>query len=296
MRWQRILRAAVLASLISAVIILGIGWGLAWQYATLVLHPGCQGNRASLEQAGFPAEPVEFASRNGPTLRGWFSPGDKYPDIAIIVMTGHGGNTSFTLPDAEILARSGFSTLIFEHRSCADPALSASTGYFESFDLLGAVDYLRSRPDVHHIGALGFSEGGTASLLAAADEPALEAVVAMGGYDSLERDIRDSDRNLSLMEKGIRQMIIWSIELQLRVTISASSPVDVINRISPHPLLLIYGEHELPPGQNLFDAAGEPKELWVVPGAGHGGYSDAAPEEYPRRIVEFFMAAFSLTH
>jgi len=57
------------------------------------------------------------------------------------------------------------------------------------------------------------------------------------------------------------------------------------------PLLVIHGERdELIPveeGRALFDVAPEPKELYLVPGAGHNDLSLAAGPEYPRRIGDF---------
>jgi hypothetical protein len=41
----------------------------------------------------------------------------------------------------------------------------------------------------------------------------------------------------------------------------------------------------------FFDAAPCPKDLWVVPGARHGGYADAAPDQYGPRILGFFQDA-----
>jgi fermentation-respiration switch protein FrsA (DUF1100 family) len=71
--------------------------------------------------------------------------------------------------------------------------------------------------------------------------------------------------------------------------------VDRIGRIAPRPVFLIYAV----PGQGgeatrqprYFAAAGEPKQLWRVPGAGHTGGIDAQPEEYERRVVDFFDRA-----
>jgi fermentation-respiration switch protein FrsA (DUF1100 family) len=44
-------------------------------------------------------------------------------------------------------------------------------------------------------------------------------------------------------------------------------------KISPLPLLILHGDRdEIVPvhhGQLLYDAALEPKQLWIVPGAGH---------------------------
>jgi hypothetical protein len=41
--------------------------------------------------------------------------------------------------------------------------------------------------------------------------------------------------------------------------------------------------------RQLLEAAGEPKRLLVVPGAGHGGYTEAAPTLYPEAVVGFFQ-------
>ncbi|UCH58708.1 MAG: alpha/beta hydrolase, partial [Anaerolineales bacterium] len=71
------------------------------------------------------------------------------------------------------------------------------------------------------------------------------------------------------------------------------SPIDDLPSISPRPLLLIYGEGEAGSGRALaqFDAAREPKTLWIVPGGAHGSNFAASPGEYQSRIVEFFNAA-----
>ncbi len=293
-RWGRVLRLTVfaLAALAAAgVIITGV---LAWAYSWVVLNPGCQGPRESLAALGYPAEPVTFASRQGYALRGWYSPGGAYPEIAIVVLPGHAGNTFYALGDAAMLARAGFSTLVYEHRSCADPSLTASTGYYEADDLLGAVDYLHTRPDVLHIGVLGFSEGGTASLLAASREPALEVIVAQGGYADLRDDLLDPAVALPPYDRFLRRLIVVAMSVQLGVPARNASPVAVIDRISPRPILLVYGEYEARNGELLLAAAGENAELWIVPGAGHGGYHLAAPGEYEQRMVEFFTRAFGL--
>ena len=69
-------------------------------------------------------------------------------------------------------------------------------------------------------------------------------------------------------------------------------PVAVVGRISPRPLLLIHGLEDvaLPPvnSERLYAAAGEPKELWLVPGTGHSGARGVDRAEYERRVIAFF--------
>ena len=69
-------------------------------------------------------------------------------------------------------------------------------------------------------------------------------------------------------------------------------PVEYVGRISPRPVLLIHGMHDsyIPieqPGW-LYDAAGEPKEIWIVPGSDHAMARLDHPKEYMRRVMEFF--------
>ncbi len=67
---------------------------------------------------------------------------------------------------------------------------------------------------------------------------------------------------------------------------------DLSARIAPTPVFFIYavpgqgGEAELT--ETFYEAAREPKEIWLVPGAEHTGGIEAQPEEYERRVVGFF--------
>ena len=72
-------------------------------------------------------------------------------------------------------------------------------------------------------------------------------------------------------------------------------PLAHVSEISPRPLLLVAGTADndtpLPVMERLFAAAGEPKQLWVVPGAGHGGAFALAPQEYAERVIGFLDRA-----
>ena len=66
----------------------------------------------------------------------------------------------------------------------------------------------------------------------------------------------------------------------------------MITKISPVPILIIAGEGDklIPAenGQKLVAAAGEPKELWIIPGADHGSTFVAAGSMYGEKVGEFF--------
>jgi hypothetical protein len=71
--------------------------------------------------------------------------------------------------------------------------------------------------------------------------------------------------------------------------------VDRIGLIAPRSVFLIYavpgigGEDYRQPLYHA--AAGQPKQIWRVPGAEHTGGLEAQPAEYERRVVAFFDEA-----
>jgi uncharacterized protein len=75
-------------------------------------------------------------------------------------------------------------------------------------------------------------------------------------------------------------------------------PVAVIGKISPRPIFIIHGLADtlVPPDNSKrnFAAAGEPKEIWWVPGAEHVRSIDVAPAEYKSRVVQFFTQSLGL--
>jgi hypothetical protein len=66
---------------------------------------------------------------------------------------------------------------------------------------------------------------------------------------------------------------------------------DLVGDIAPRATFFVYGEEGQPQEIDLnptyHDAAGEPTELWEVPGSGHIDGLDAQPEEYERRVIGF---------
>jgi dipeptidyl aminopeptidase/acylaminoacyl peptidase len=263
--------------------------GLAEFYARAHTQAPCPGLLFdSPADLGLPYEEITLTARDGVQVPGWYVPSQN--GAIIIAAPGFNGNRTHALFDFGFLASEGYGLLVFDQRHCTDSSIPQTLGYNEAQDMLGAVDYLRARADVERIGAIGFSAGGVTTILAAAQEPAIEATVEVGGYYNLEADILDPQYEHGLYDRFLRRLIVGAFKRQTGIHPRQFSPVDVVDEISPRPLLLIYGEYEALSGQLLYEAAGEPKELWIVEGAGHGGYEAAAPGEYQQRVSAFFDA------
>jgi fermentation-respiration switch protein FrsA (DUF1100 family) len=87
-------------------------------------------------------------------------------------------------------------------------------------------------------------------------------------------------------------LVIWFGEREVGLRIRQVRPVDDVPQIGPRAILLIHGEQDptvdVSNSRRLYEAAREPKELYLVPNAGHGGLLAADPAEFERRVVGFF--------
>ena len=196
-----------------------------------------------------------------------------------------------------MIARHGYGVLLLEPRG-----QGASEGDIVRWagdrDLLAAVTYLQSRSDVDRdrIGAIGFSIGGEILLEAAAQSQAIRAVVSEGAGERVgEADVSGVERILVAPT-----MTVMTAAMTIFQNHSPPPPlVDRIELIAPRPVFLIYavpgmgGEAVRQP--KYFAAAGEPKQIWRVPGSDHTGGLDAQPAEYERRVTAFFDDALLRT-
>jgi uncharacterized protein len=142
---------------------------------------------------------VAFLSREDHLLLiGWLIPGilpDGRLTVERTVIQVHGANSNraMVLDKDALIAQQGIAVLAFDSRGNGESAPAPSGGgYFEQRDNLGAVDFLRSgslpypglgRPRA--IGGWGISVGGDALIYAAAQEPAIKAIVVDSPYATL---------------------------------------------------------------------------------------------------------------
>ncbi len=212
----------------------------------------------------------------------------------IVLVPGLGGNRASMLDEAEVFARHGYGALLLEPRAHGDSGGSTATwGTLEADDVIRAVKLAYAQTGVTSVGALGFSVGASAVALAAARDPSIRAVVLYATWTSLREEILHKTPHhwrLSAL------FTAWGYELA-GAHLDSIVPERELKRVSPRPILLLSGgrDEDTPPAimDRVLAACGSPSELWRLPSVGHGGYLQAGPDEYERRVVGFWDRAFA---
>ena len=237
------------------------------------------------------ARPVQFQSQSGAVIHGWFIPGTKGAG-AIILMHGVRANRLSMLDRARFLARAGFSVLLFDFQGHGESTGEHITfGYLESKDARAAVEFLHTTAPGERIGVIGMSMGGAATLLAS---PPLEvnAIVLEMVYPTIKQAVTNR-LTMRLGPLGAALTPLLTVQLKLRLGFSPDdlNPVDKVGGITAPKLFIVGAEDQhttLAESEQLFAAAAEPKELWVVERAKHVDLHAVKKEEYERRVLSFF--------
>jgi dienelactone hydrolase len=241
---------------------------------------------------GVAYQDVSFDASDGLTMHGWYVPSRN--GAAVIAFPGRKGPQ----PHTRLLARHGYGVLLFDRRgegeSDGDPT---SWGWGNEKDLKAAIAFLQRRPDVDpdRIGGLGLSVGGEMMIQTAAETGALRAVASEGAGMRSVRETVDSPASTNKWLAMPFKAVETAATAVLHNQAPPASLVDLVAKVTPRPLLLMYsakgqgGEVELNP--EFFRAAGRPKTLWQIPGAGHTGGIRARPREYEQRVIAFFESA-----
>lgn len=243
-------------------------------------------------------EDVSFTTEDGILLKGWLIKPAQHAKKApvIILCHGLGANRSDFTGLASSLAQRGYFVLTFDFRAHGESGGSrTSLGLHEQEDIAAALAFIKTRGDIacERTGIYGFSLGGSSAILAAAKTGAFSAVVADSAFTSLKDQARDAITGFyHLPAFPFLPLTIIGYELCFQARADQVSPVSVISRLSPVPILIIAGEGDMliPAynGRKLYAVAQEPKELWIIPGADHGGTLAVAGDEYEKRVGEFF--------
>lgn len=239
-------------------------------------------------------ESVSFNSRDGIIIKGWLIKAGK-PKGTIILAHGWGGSKEGLLDYALFLNKNGYNSLLFDFRGFGESEGDyTSLGYYEKYDILGAVDYLKTRKDIdaHKIGGYGFSMGGAAMILAAEDSEEIKVIVLDSTFTTIHQNIAMRFKEVYGFPKfPFATSLTFFGGLINGFDGFDLAPIRHIDRIDI-PLLFIQGSNDnqvlVEDAKMMYREANEPKDILIVHNAGHLGSHKTDPKGYEKKVISFF--------
>jgi hypothetical protein len=170
-------------------------------------------------------------------------------------------------------------------------------GALEIFDVQCIVKSLQSSETELHFFALGESMGAAVALQSGALVPEIDGVVAEGAFRDLHEvtfDYAGLQQSVFLGKTLFRPTALaadWIAQRGIDARFEDISPQKAVAS-RRFPILLICGasDRKIPcrHSQAIYNTAIGERELWIVPQAGHEKAIVTDPEEFKRRVLDFF--------
>lgn len=212
----------------------------------------------------------------------------------VLLVHGLGGNRYTTYPFAEFFLEEGFNVLAYDQRSSNENTAQYTTfGYWEKFDLIDYLNYVKQQAPSKKIGLWGVSFGGATAGLALGYENTQSKVdfaILDSPVSSMEWMI---EQEMEKMDIGIPvSYMTWWGNLANKMKFDFTyKDVDVPSAMKnvSIPLLIVNStQDEMTPefmGKDIYDALPEGnKELWTLDDSEHADVWLDHNEEYRNKM------------
>ncbi|WP_088163879.1 alpha/beta hydrolase [Delftia sp. K82] len=277
--------AALLMAGLSGLALLMVA---AWLVGSLLSQPDHQ--PVGAPPADWPVQTLQLPTDEGGQVRGWFAKGQPGHG-AVLLLHGVYADRLAMLARARMLHRQGYSVCLIDL-----PAHGESSGERISFGMVegagvrAAMAYVRQQLPGEKVAVIGTSLGGAALLLSHV-APGPDAVVLESVFPDIRQAIDNRVRaHIGWLADVVTPLLAWQLPLRLHLELAQLRPIDHVKALGA-PVLIAAGlqdRHTTPAEtRELFDAAREPKALWMVEGAAHVDLYDYAPQPYEQRVLGF---------
>ena len=226
---------------------------------------------------GLPYETVQFEAEDGVRLSGWFIPAEEAKHV-VLFFHGNAGNISHRLESIALFHRLGLSIFIIDYRGYGQSEGSPSEdGTYR--DAAAAWQYLTEERNIatDQIIIFGRSLGGAVATWLAHNHPP-KALIIESTFTSVP-------------DMGVRQYPFLPIRLLARIHYNSLERIPQINV----PILIVHSsEDEIIPyshGQQLFQAANEPKRFLQLRGGHNEGFIISG--QHYERALKAFIDSYS---
>lgn len=243
---------------------------------------------------------IRVTSFDAARLSAWFFRPQHANGDAVILLHGHGDNRGGMLGFVPMFLRRQYAVLVPDARAHGESGGDLATfGLKESRDLSRWVDDLSARGNRGCVYGLGESMGAAILLEALPQEPRFCAVVAESPFASFREVAYDRLGQKLGVGPGVGRVLFGPLvseaflyaRWRYGVDFNQDAPADSVASTRA-PILLIHGTQDFNIPLRHCEAilknhSGE-MEFWPVPGAGHTEAFGHNPEEFERRVIDWF--------
>lgn len=236
------------------------------------------------------AEAVRIAYAGDAQVSGWQLRGSPGAG-SILLLHGVRSDRRQMTQRAGFLHRLGYSVLWIDLPAHGESSGNRITfGAREALGVKAALAYLEREMPGAPIGVIGVSLGAASTVLAGPD-PRIRAVVLESMYPTIE----DAAANrlghyLGSAGRSLAPLLLWQLPMRTGIDAAQLQPVAQIGAIHA-PVFIISGAKDwhttAAETQRIFDAASQPRQLWIVDGAAHVDLHKFGPGTYEDRVGAF---------
>ena len=302
---RRLLRILLILLFVPPVMAAVMGWLAAPSFLHPVRRPLTpdliREADASFAHSRAHREDFTVTAPDGTELRGWKVRPENPNGSWVLLFHGVADNRVGTIGQSEILLGAGYGVVMMDQRAHGESGGAMATyGWLERNDTRAVVNLLSASEHPAHIFALGESMGAGIALQSAGIDPRIEAVAAEAPFASLREASYDYAGlqeypllGRTFFAPGAWMMLYRGGKLAGFPAAGVSPEKAVAGRVFPVLLICDEADTTLPcrHTKRIYAAARGPKSFWEVPGAFHTAALGFAPEEFRRRVLDFFGAA-----
>lgn len=289
-RWLAI--TSVSALLLLTSLVLAFHAYIAWTLA----NPHIDALKSNpLKAFGAAYEDIHFPSHNGKTeLSGWYIPGTG--SKSVVFSHGYGGNREEIWVPIYSLAgelhKRGYNVLMFDY-GYVNPNQMVTGGVQESQELLGAIDYVRSR-NARQVYVWGFSMGAGTALQAALQTKSIDGMILDSTFlldpETLYHNMK---QYVNLPKYPSLPLVKLFFPLVNGVNLQQIPSETVKETKYPIPIFFIHGKEDTKAPYEIVESifANQKRNLltrlWLLPTGEHEWIYQANKKSYMTRTMNF---------
>lgn len=264
-------------SIIYIVVPIGFGWYASLKYPSKV------------DTAPEGLDDITLTTSDGVKLKAWYAPPNN--NTVIILIHGGTGSRNSIRPYVNMLTKNGFGVLAFDIRGHGESTGHGNAcGWEGEIDVETALNFLSKQKKVNAIGGLGISLGGEILLGSASKYPEIKAIVSDGASYRCTEDYISIPYQNTLMRSWVKRVLYYSLQFFS----GDKPPTSILNSLkkaeNTQVLLIAAGNNheEIEYNKLFYKYINQKAKLWIVENIGHTLAYFKYPDEYEKRIVEFY--------